>query len=201
MRSGSGTSVRRAVNLIAGVTVALSLADCGSADLLPQDSKNTSSNFQSYEQVQTAYSKIVPGSTRLADLPKLGFDTTAMANVEMLSNADVNARIMPSNPRAFDLLPKPARACIEAQERCSALVFHLEFTQSQRNGSVFLDAAGLRRETLSTGWSAQVVLLMQDGQVVYKLMSGRPHIVETKDSRQPLGPLQDLGENVVHALQ
>lgn len=201
MRSGSGTGVRRAVNLIAGVTVALLLADCGGTDLLPQDSKDTSSNFQSYDQVQAAYSKIVPGSTRLTDLPKLGFDTTAMANVEMLSNADVNARFVPANPRAFDLLPKPVHACIEAQERCSALVFHLELTQSRRNGSVVMDAMGLRRETLSTGWSAEVVLFMQDGRVIYKLMSGRPHIAETKDSMQPLGPLQDLGENAAHGLQ
>jgi len=102
---------------------------------------------------------------------------------------------VPSNPQALDLLPKPVHACMEAQERCSALLFHLELTRSQRNGSVFLDAFGLRRETLSTGWSAEVFLLMHDDHVVYKLMSGRPHIAETKDSVQPLGPLQDLGDN------
>jgi len=198
MRSGTGISRRRAVNLIVSAATSLSLAGCGGYGLLPREIKNTSSAFQSYDQVHAAYDNVVPGSTQLADLPKLGFDTAVMPNVEILSYVDVIARFMPNDALTFDHLPTPVQACIEVQGRCSALVFHLELTQSHREGNIFLDVAGLRRETLSTGWSAEVVLLMQDDHVVYKLMSGRPNIGGTDDAVQPLGPLQGLGDTAAH---
>jgi len=61
-------------------------------------------------------------------------------------------------------------------------VFHPALAQSHRKGGIFLDALGFKRVTHSTGWSAEVVLLMQDGHVVYKLMSDRPHIESTDNS-------------------
>ena len=43
----------------------------------------------------------------------------------------------------------------------------------------------MKRETRSSGWSAEVVLLVQDDHVVYKLMSGRPHIAGIDDLGSP----------------
>jgi hypothetical protein len=37
-----------------------------------------------------------------------------------------------------------------------------------------------------------MLLLVQDGVVVYKLWSGTPTILEVKTETKPLGPLQDL---------
>ena len=37
-----------------------------------------------------------------------------------------------------------------------------------------------------------MLLLIQNGVVVYKLWSGTPSIIETKRDTKPLGPLQDL---------
>ena len=64
-------------------------------------------------------------------------------------------------------------------------------------GNILLDIFGFERQTVDSGWSAEVVLLMQDGHVAYKLMSGRPRIEDTHDSIQPLGPLQDIGNTAV----
>jgi hypothetical protein len=36
-------------------------------------------------------------------------------------------------------------------------------------------------------------LLVENGRVAYKIMSGRPHIEDSQEQVQPLGPLQDLG--------
>ena len=37
-----------------------------------------------------------------------------------------------------------------------------------------------------------MLLLVQNGVVVYKLWSGTPSILEVKTEKKPLGPLQDL---------
>ncbi|MGA7674084.1 MAG: hypothetical protein WCA78_03455 [Rhizomicrobium sp.] len=178
----------------------LSLVGCGGLGLLPHETQVlASANFQTYDQVAAAYTSIVPGETRLADLPKLGFDTATTPNVEILSYLGVIERFMPRNSMTFDHLAPPVQACIEAQDRCSAFVFHPQQVQSRRMGSFFLDVFGFERETLDTGWQAEVVLLMQDGHVAYKLMSGRPRIEDMHDTVQPLGPLQDIGNTAFRA--
>ncbi len=193
MRSVASGGSRRTALIIVSTAFMLSLVGCGGLGLLPHESRVSSSSFQTYDQVQAAYVDIVPGSTRLSDLQKLGFDTATTPNVEVLSYLGVIERFMPRNSLTFDRLAKPVQACIEAQDRCSALVFHPEHVESRRMGNIFLDLLGFERQTLSTGWSAEVVLLMQDGHVAYKLMSGRPHIEDMHDAIQPLGPLQDIG--------
>lgn len=190
--------LRRIVQHIFAALATLWLAACSNADLLPHETKTEGSPFQNYDQVQSAYKNIIPGATQSRDLAKLGFDAAAIPNVEILSNVDAIARFMPNDTLTFEHLPKPVQACIDAQSRCSGLVFHLEHTQSQRDGNVILDAAGLKRVTTSSGWSAEIVLLIEDDQVVYKVMSGRPNIAGIDDSVQPLGPLQDLGDAVVN---
>ena len=107
-------------------------------------------------------------------------------------------RFMPRDSIKFDRLAKPVKACIEAQERCSAFVFRPSRLEQQRTGSIFLDLMGFERTTIDRGWAAEVVLLMQDGRVAYKVMSGKPHIEGYHDDIQPLGPFQDLGVQAVH---
>ena len=192
---GSG----RTAKLFVSAVFMLSLVGCGGLGLLPHETKFQTSNFQTYEQVEAAYSDVVPGATRVSDLPKLGFDTATTPNVEILSYLGVIERFMPRNTMSFDHLAPPVQACIEAQDRCSAFVFHPAHIESRRMGSIFLDLFGFERETLDTGWSAEVVLLMQDGHVAYKLMSGRPRIEDRHDTIQPLGPLQDIGNTAFRA--
>jgi len=186
----------RGVKIFVSSIFMLSLVGCGGLGLLPHESKASSASFQTYEQVQAAYTDVQPGGTRLTELPKLGFDTATTPNVEILSYLGVIERFMPRNTMSYDRLAPQVQACIEAQDRCSAFVFHPQHVESRRTGSFFLDILGFERTTVDTGWSAEVVLLMQDGRVAYKLMSGRPHIEDTHDTISPLGPLQDIGNSV-----
>lgn len=187
--NGSG----RGLKTFFSATFMLSLVGCGGLGLLPHDSKISNNSFQTYEQVQAAYTDVVPGQTRLTDLPRLGFDTATTPNVEVLSYLGVIERFMPRSTMSFDHLAPPVQACIESQDRCSAFVFHPQHVESRRLGNFFLDLFGFERQTVNSGWAAEVVLLMQDGHVAYKLMSGRPRIEDTHDEIQPLGPLQDIG--------
>ncbi len=195
METGAGGG-GRGLKLFISATFMLSLVGCGGLGLLPHETKQASAAFRTYEQVQAAYTDIVPGQTRLTDLPKLGFDTATTPNVEVLSYLGVIERFMPRSTMSFDHLATPVQSCIESQDRCSAFVFHPQHVESRRVGNLILDLLGFERQTVDTGWSAEVVLLMQDGHVAYKLMSGRPRIEDTHDSITPLGPLQDIGNTV-----
>ena len=199
MQNGQNGGSRRAIKIIVSASFMLSLVGCGGLGLLPHDIQvSGSTNFQTYDQVSAAYTVIVPGSTRQEELPKIGFDTATTPNVEVLSYLGVIERFMPNSSMSFDRLAPPVQACIQAQDRCSAYVFHPQHIESQRTGNILLDVLGFERETLDSGWQAEVVLLMQDGHVAYKLMSGRPKIEAVHDSVQPLGPLQDIGTTAFH---
>jgi hypothetical protein len=194
-RKGDGS--RRYTKLIVSLAVALSLVGCGGLggmQFLPHQNDVTNANFfKSYDDVKAAYQNVVPGRTRTSDLTRLGFDSVAQPNVEVLSYLGVIERFMPRDSIKFDRLAGPVQACIEAQDRCSAYVFRPSQLEQKRTGNVMLDLLGFERTTEDRGWSAEIVLLLQDGRVSYKVMSGRPHIEGNHDDIQPLGPLQNLG--------
>jgi len=196
MDNGVVGGTNRGLKVFISAVFMLSLVGCGGLGLLPRETKVASNSFQTYEQVQAAYSEVAPGATRLTDLPKLGFDTATTPNVEILSYLGVIERFMPRSSMSYDRLAPQVQACIEAQDHCSAFVFHPQHVESRRTGNLFLDLLGFERQTVDTGWTAEVVLLMQDGRVAYKLMSGRPRIEDTREQISPLGPLQDIGNSV-----
>jgi hypothetical protein len=199
MVDGGSLGSRRYAKLAAVLTVALALVGCGGLSLLPHRTDLAQDQtFQNYNEVVTAYASIVPGQTREAELTKLGFDVTVQPNAETISYLGVIERFMPRDSIRFDHLAAPVRTCIEAQERCSAYVFRPSRLEQQRTGSIFLDLMGFERTTIDHGWAAEVVLLMQDGRVAYKVMSGKPHIEGYHDDIEPLGPFQNLGDQAVH---
>jgi hypothetical protein len=194
-----GYGSRRYAKLVAVLGITLTLVGCGGLSLLPHRTDLAEDqNFQSYTEVQTAYASIVPGQTREAELSKLGFNAAIQPNAEVISYLGVIERFMPRDSIRFDHLAPAVKECIEAQERCSAYVFRPSRLEQQRTGSIFLDLMGFERTTIDHGWAAEVVLLMEDGRVAYKVMSGKPHIEGYHDDVQPLGPLQDLGDQAVH---
>jgi hypothetical protein len=174
------------------------LGACSSDGLLPSEDNAVPASFTSYEAVATAYDNVNVGQTRVADLTKLGFDTTATPNVERLSYVGVMDRFLPKGGSTrFNALAPPVQTCIRSQSHCSAVVFHPSDTLAKRQGSLFLDLFSIERVTVSNGWSAEVIFLCEDGTVVYKVLQGSPHTREVQDVSQPLGPLQNFGDTAV----
>ena len=180
---------------IAGGALSLLLAGCSA--LLPRTTDVDSHKFRTYDQVMASYEGISQGKTRLAELPALGFDTRTTPNIEVLSYTEIVDRFVPSETLSLDHIAPAARTCIEAQFRCSAYVFHLQNSRTDRNGGVVPDLLGVEQDTIKTGWSAEIVLLLQDDLVVYKVISGQPNIEDRRDKTQPLGPFQDVGKNIL----
>jgi hypothetical protein len=198
MGVGSRSGTRRYAKIVASLAVTLVLVGCGGLGLLPYQTDIQNTKFRSFKQVTSAYDQIQPGATRISDLTEIGFDTSASPNVEMLSYLGIIERFMPRDSIKYDNLDPAVQRCIDARDRCTALVFRPERLHQERTGNWALDVLGFERTTVNYGWSAEVMLLIQDGRVAYKVMSGRPNIQDYHDKVQPLGPFQDLGNAVVH---
>lgn len=171
--------------------MALLLSGCGGL-LLPSQSEIGSSNFSSYKEVRSAFDHIALRQTSMDEMSDLGFDAQTTPNVAVLSYLEIVERFMPNSSMAFDKLDPAVQDCIMARTGCEGYVFKVEHHDFQRTGSLFLDIFGFVHTVRETGWTAQVLVLVQNGRVTHKLLSGEPHVQMVRDDVQPLGPMQNL---------
>jgi hypothetical protein len=187
--------------IAANVLCALAVGGCawmpGAGEFLPSQVE-ADGGFDSYSAVKAAYDQIEPGMTE-TNLCDLGFNPEKSSNAEMLSYLGVIERFVPRDSIRYDTLPEAVRDCIEAQDHCQAFVFHPSRLSHTRSGDFFMDFFGFKRVTTDVGWSADIVFLVRDHQVVYKIMSARPYIADVHNVRQPLGPLQDVSNAIAAA--
>ena len=173
--------------------LAISLGGCESSQaLLPSQIDSDNGAFDSYADVQHAYDRIQPGATAVTDLSKMGFDVDTAANVEVLSYLGVIERFMPRELIHMDDLDPAVRECLQSRVECTAYIFRPQRVVKRRIGNVPLDLLGFRRTTEQSGWAAEILFVIRDDRVIYKLWAGKPHMDGTRESIQPLGPFQDL---------
>lgn len=175
------------------LTLALAAVLAGCSGILPRESNANTAEFQTYNELQAAYDKIVPGTTTLNQLADIGLDPKKLPNIAELSYIEVMDKFMPQySPITIDRVPQGARECIEAKNRCSGFVFRFDRRQTRHNGNVVADIFQFHQTKVKYGWSAEIILLLRDRDVVYKLMSGMPYAEERMDNSRPLGPLQNV---------
>ncbi|MEI9995683.1 MAG: hypothetical protein WDM91_13895 [Rhizomicrobium sp.] len=170
----------------------MALGGCGGL-LLPSQSEIGDSSFESYKSVNDAFDRIALRQASVSDLAGLGFDAQHTPNVAVLSYLEIVEHFMPNSSMAFDKLDPAVQDCIMARSACEGYVFKVEHHAYQRSGSLFLDLFGFSRTTTETGWTAQVLVLVQNGRVTHKLLSGEPNVRIVRGDVQPLGPMQNLG--------
>jgi hypothetical protein len=175
------------------MAIALVLVGCGAVGLFLYQTEVQNSNFRSCDALQTAYEAISPARTRVSDLGKLGFDIGTSPNVESVSYLGVIERFMPRDSIKFDELAPAVKSCIDARAACSAYVFKPQRLDTELDGNWFFEMLGFESAHASTGWSPEVVLLIRDGRVAYKIMSGRTLVHGYRDVIPPLGPRRNLG--------
>lgn len=181
-----------ALRIVVSASAALSLSACASWGVLPSTVEKTESPFQTYRSAEDAYAQVRPFVTTTKELKVRGFDPYTTPNIKVLNYLELVPRFLPQQSMKMDDLDPAVQGCLTARDRCAGWLAEPSISSKDRTGNVALDVLGFERETTSTGWKASMLLLVQDGVVVYKLWSGTPTILEVKTEKKPLGPLQDL---------
>ena len=167
--------------------------------MLPK-SKETSgapgSGWQSYQDAQQTFDRIVPGKTTTAELAGMKLDPRANPNITILPRYEVMSRFIVNQTVTVNDLDEGVRLCIEARENCRALEVNQTASQKKRVGNAALDIAKVYRETHTAGWRFTGLLLIKDGVVVYKLTGGMPSTHEVAANQDVLAPLQSLSSKL-----
>jgi hypothetical protein len=179
--------------LLAGIAVMCLLSGCGA--LLPRSQVVSNSPWQSYQEARQTFDKIIPGKTTFADLRDLQLDPEANPNMTILNYSDVLRRFVVGPSMQASELDAGVRECLAAKTVCSGYEVEQKMMVRQRNGNFWADFTNFRRSTGITGWRFNGLLLVKDNIVVYKLTGGQPSIQESEENRNPLGPLQGMGES------
>ena len=177
---------------------AVLLAGCSS--LLPRADLATQQAWASFEDARSAIERVVPQETTRAELSAAGIDPLSNAAVTILGFPDILQRFASGNvldPRELDA---GIRECLAAGNACTGYALQVRRTDRRRIGGFWADIFNFRRETDVTGWNFSALLLFVGDTVVYKVHGGQPLIHEKEVSRNPLGPLQGLGEAAGSAL-
>ena len=71
---------------------------------------------------------------------------------------------MPHDSFKFDRLSPAVQTCITSETACTGYVFHPAHTATKRIGNTTLDLLGFQRVSRSEHWSAEIILLVQNGR-------------------------------------
>ena len=186
-----------ALRLLALGFAALVLHGCGG--LLPRSHESVNVTWSNFDEAKSAFDRIEPNATTVADLKALGFDPYTSPNATILTYLDVIKYFMPNQSIRLEDLDPAVRACISAREACRGFRVSAGEKHSKRYGNVLLDLFNFRRRATQTGWQFTALLLAQDDRITYKLWGGKPTLDGQTDRRNPLGPLQSL-DNVLPVL-
>ena len=178
-------------------TVVLPAIGCQS--LHSSENMRSVTTWESFDQAEAAFDKIVPNETRVEDLKALGFCPHTSPNIKILNYLDIMQRFIPNSSVTKEDLHPVVRSCIELKEGCMGYELDLEIIRKKRFGSLALDMTGFKKETQINGWDYKALLLIKDGVVVYKLRSGRPSVDKIERKVKPLGPVQEI-DNVIRTI-
>lgn len=154
------------------------------------------SPWATYRDAQLTFDKIIPGQTTNLELRDLQLDPDANPNIAILNYADVLQRFVPHASISMNDLDAGVRECISAKTVCKGYAIAQKSVNKNREGNFFADILGFERETHTTGWSFNALILMKDGLVIYKLTGGQPQIIEREHVKNPLGPVMGLGQKL-----
>ena len=180
----------------AGVLASAALGLQGCANWLPKAASDPV-YFMSFDHARQAIESIEPGRTRVAELRDLHLDTVQLPNTVVMSYADILRRVMGGSVLAKQDLAPGIVQCLEAHDACQGLEYNISSIHKDRVGSFWLDFINFKRETVTSGWRFNALVLSVDGVVVYRSWGGQPEVNLVDKQRNPLGPLQDVGPAIV----
>jgi len=187
------------------VGVAAALAICvfasGCSTLLPTSKTEVVSEWNSYDDAVKSLATISPYQSTRQTVHAQGLDPHSNPAITVLHFADVLQRFAAATLIKPEDVDRGIRDCLQAGKQCSGYAIAVEKRHRQRVGSFWLDSLNFRRETVTTGWRVDVLLVFVDDALVYELVGGHPTINEFELRRNPLGPLQSWGDQSLQLMR
>jgi hypothetical protein len=177
------------------MSILMPLCVSACASLLPKANIDSQAPWRTYAEAESLYQKIIPSQTRVADLKLVKIDADT-PNVTLLNHVDLLRRFATSAAIGAETLDEKLRACLAARHRCTAYELEETHTERKRVGNFWLDFFNFQKQVDVSGWRFNALIVMQDDLVVYKLWTGKPNIHELENERNPLGPLQGVGDSL-----
>jgi hypothetical protein len=175
------------------------LAALGACSSLLPKSRTETSTFESFEQARVAIESLQPMLSKREELDKNGFKPGQHPNTNILTHADVVRRYVPSALLKREDLDPGVLACLEARDACRGLEMNVVKLKKERLGNFFADFFNFNRHTETTGFRFNAVVLMVNDLVVFRSWGGQPAVKEVEQSRNPLGPFQEIGPPVANS--
>lgn len=183
-------------HLLTALSAAFLLAGCSS--LLPSAKQITKSPWSSFNEVKIVYDRVIPETTTTRELRALGFDIYSSPNVKIQNYVEIAVSTLALKGSALDV---GLQKCIDAKIGCQGYEFQPRFLASNRYGNFWMDLFKFKRKTREKGWAFRALFLIENDTVIYKLWSGSPIINEEKETRNPLGPLQEAGDMLIQVVR
>jgi hypothetical protein len=177
------------------------MALSGCTTLLPTSKQEVESDWGSYDDAVKGLAAIEPYRATRSDVHGRGLDPHLNSAVTVLHFGDVLQRFSAAALIKPEDVDRGIRDCLRAGKQCSAYAISVKKVERKRIGGFWLDSFNFRRETLTTGWSVDALLVFVDDQLVYELIGGQPKISEYEMQRNPLGPLQGWANEVAQGFR
>jgi hypothetical protein len=181
--------------------VLAALASAGCSTLLPTSKKEVVSDWRSYDEAVRSLAAFEPYKATRNDLNRQGLDPRSNPAIIVLHFGDVLQRFTAAALIKPDDVDRGIRDCLQVGKKCNAYAIAVKKINRDRVGNFWVDSLNFRRETVTTGWNVEALLVFVDDLLVYQLVGGQPTINEVEQVRNPLGPLQGWGGMVPQALQ
>ena len=121
---------------------------------------------------------------------------SANANIAILNYSDILRRFLPNSSVTMADLDGAVKACIDAKTACVGYEINEKTMNKDRKGDVVADILGFHRETETTGWMFNGLVLVKSGVVIYTLTGGQPDIKQHEETTSMLGPVQGLSQKL-----
>ncbi len=182
---------------LAVVSLVVCAALSGCATLLPTAKREVVSGWGSYDEAVKSLATIEPYKATRNDVHREGLDPQRNPGIAVLHFADVLQRFSAAALIQPGDVDRGIRDCLHAGKQCNGYAVSVKKVDSDRVGNFWLDTFNFKRETVTTGWAVEALLIFVDDQLVYELIGGQPTIKEYAVVRNPLGPVQGLGDRVM----
>jgi hypothetical protein len=171
---------------IVGATTACS-------SLLPRSQERTDMPWSDFQSARAAVDAIEPGKTQLQELMSDGFEPQNNPAVSWLSWPELIQRFAALGALQASKIDPGLRECLTIPDRCRALAVDARKLRRERLGNFWADSLAFRRTIRTTGWTFNALIVIVDGQVVFRSHGGQPRLEQTVILENPLGPFQGWG--------